>query len=355
MKILITGMAGFIGNALAPVLARRGHSIAGIDNINAYYDPRLKVDRLRRLGFEFHGCRRTEAMPLTGYFTSPVDVTDVTYGETVRSALFPDMTFTRLDITDADNLLTFYREGKFDVVVNLAAQAGVRYSIENPMAYIQSNIVGFANLLECARLNPPSHFIYASSSSVYGGNTKVPFSETDRVDSPVSLYAATKKSDELIAGVYSRTYGIKTTGLRFFTVYGPWGRPDMAPSLFADAILAGKPIKVFNNGNMSRDFTYIDDIVEALAAIVEQGHKGGDNTVYNIGCGHPESLGDFITLLETALGKKAEKTMMPMQKSDVVTTWADTSALRRDYGMAPAVSLEKGIKHFAEWRLGRNS
>ncbi len=199
-------MAGFIGNALAPVLARRGHSIAGIDNINAYYDPRLKVDRLRRLGFEFHGCRRTEAMPLTGYFTSPVDVTDVTYGETVRSALFPDMTFTRLDITDADNLLTFYREGKFDVVVNLAAQAGVRYSIENPMAYIQSNIVGFANLLECARLNPPSHFIYASSSSVYGGNTKVPFSETDRVDTTVSIFAATKKSDELIAGVYSRTY-----------------------------------------------------------------------------------------------------------------------------------------------------
>lgn len=351
MKILITGIAGFIGNALALHLARQGHSVAGIDNINAYYDPRLKIARLRRAGFPTGNLPRVRVTPWSGRRRAEVEVADFPYGVTYRSETYPELTFTRIDITDLRCLEDFYSRGQFDTVIHLAAQAGVRYSIENPLLYVNTNVVGFTNLLECARKAKTPHFIYASSSSVYGDNADVPFSESDRVDSQASLYAATKKCDEVIASTYSRLYGMTTTGLRFFTVYGPWGRPDMAPSLFADAILDGRPIDVFNNGDMTRDFTYIDDIVEGVAAVVEKGAKMSGNSLYNIGCGHPERLGEFIKLLEQALGKRAALNMLPMQTGDVPQTWADTTAFRRDFGMTPGISLSEGIGRFARWRL----
>lgn len=333
MKILVTGTAGFIGYHLAKRLLERGDEVVGIDSINDYYDVRLKYARLSETG---------------------IAESEIEYGKAVQSTEYPAYRFIKLQLEDRDALQKLFAEEHFDAVMNLAAQAGVRYSLENPYAYIESNVVGFVNLLECARHNPVRHFVYASSSSVYGGNTKTPFSEDDRVDNPVSLYAATKKSNELMANVYSKLYGIPTTGLRFFTVYGPWGRPDMAPILFAKAIVAGEPIKVFNNGNLSRDFTYIDDIIEGVVRVIDKAPAATDEhpvpaEVYNIGCGHPMQLMDFIRTLEKSLGKKAEMNMMPMQKGDVYTTYADTTKLERDFGYKPHVTLEEGIARFVEW------
>lgn len=333
MKILVTGTAGFIGYHLAKRLLERGDEVVGIDSINDYYDVRLKYARLSETG---------------------IAESEIEYGKAVQSTEYPAYRFIKLQLEDRDALQKLFVEEHFDAVMNLAAQAGVRYSLENPYAYIESNVVGFVNLLECARHNPVRHFVYASSSSVYGGNTKTPFSEDDRVDNPVSLYAATKKSNELMANVYSKLYGIPTTGLRFFTVYGPWGRPDMAPILFTKAIVAGEPIKVFNNGNLSRDFTYIDDIIEGVVRVIDKAPAATDEhpvpaEVYNIGCGHPMQLMDFIRTLEKSLGKKAEMNMMPMQKGDVYTTYADTTKLERDFGYKPHVTLEEGIARFVEW------
>lgn len=333
MKILVTGTAGFIGYHLAKRLLERGDEVVGIDSINDYYDVRLKYARLSETG---------------------IAESEIEYGKAVQSTEYPAYRFIKLQLEDRDALQKLFAEEHFDAVMNLAAQAGVRYSLENPYAYIESNVVGFVNLLECARHNPVRHFVYASSSSVYGGNTKTPFSEDDRVDNPVSLYAATKKSNELMANVYSKLYGIPTTGLRFFTVYGPWGRPDMAPILFTKAIVAGEPIKVFNNGNLSRDFTYIDDIIEGVVRVIDKAPAATDGhpvpaEVYNIGCGHPMQLMDFIRTLEKSLGKKAEMNMMPMQKGDVYTTYADTTKLERDFGYKPHVTLEEGIARFVEW------
>lgn len=353
MKVLITGFAGFIGNALGIRLAELGHAVTGIDNLNSYYDPRLKLARLRRAGISIPATLPLkEVVPSTGSHREPVAVADIPVGLCLQSEVYPGLSFRRLDICDREAVALLFQEVRPDVVVNLAAQAGVRYSLENPYSYVETNVMGFLNLLEGCRANPVKHFVYASSSSVYGENSKVPFGEDDRIDRPVSLYAATKKSDELMAEVYNHLYGIPATGLRFFTVYGPWGRPDMAPMLFSTAILEGKPIKVFNHGDMSRDFTYIDDIVEGVVRVVENAPRHSDRgNVYNIGCGHPESLSDFISILEQALGKKAEKEMLPMQPGDVPVTWADTEALKADYGYCPSVTLSDGIARFAEWRL----
>lgn len=338
MKILITGSAGFIGSALAEKLAERGHEVIGIDNLNSYYSPLLKTERLRRGGFRF---------------ASPEEIEKK---KEYASDIHPSLTFIRSDITDREDMERLFAEKRFDCVINLAAQAGVRYSIENPFTYMKNNMEGFLVLLECARHYSPKHFIYASSSSVYGGNTKTPFSEDDNVDNPVSLYAATKKSNELMACVYSRLYGFPCTGLRLFTVYGPYGRPDMAPMLFSDAILKGEKIKVFNHGDMMRDFTYIDDITEGVAVIAERGPlKGKENVVYNIGRGHAENLLYFINLLEKEFGKDALKEMLPMQPGDVPLTFADTSRLQADYGYAPSVPLEEGVRRFAEWRKNMKS
>lgn len=333
MKLLVTGSAGFIGFHLCERLLLRGDEVVGIDSINDYYDPKLKYARLAESGIG----QEAEV-----------------FGREVQSTKYPNYRFIRMNLEDRESLQRLFERERFDVVVNLAAQAGVRYSLENPYAYIESNIVGFLNLLECARHNPVRHFVYASSSSVYGGNTKTPFSEEDRVDNPVSLYAATKKSNELMAHVYSKLYGIATTGLRFFTVYGPWGRPDMAPMLFTKSILAGDPIKVFNNGDLSRDFTYIDDIIEGVVRVVDKAPAATEDKavaaeVYNIGCGHPMQLLDFIGTLESAIGKKAVLNMLPMQPGDVYTTYADTSKLEREMDYKPKVALKEGIGRFVEW------
>lgn len=329
MKILVTGAAGFIGFHLVHRLVERGNEVVGIDNINDYYPVSLKYARLQECG---------------------IAEEKIVQGHTVQSDRYASYRFVRMDLQDKTSLERLFEEEKFDAVMNLAAQAGVRYSIENPLAYIDSNIVGFANLLEAVRHNPVKHFVYASSSSVYGGNTKTPFAESDNVDSPVSLYAATKKSNELMAHVYSKLYGIPTTGLRFFTVYGPWGRPDMAPMLFTKAILAGEQIKVFNNGNLSRDFTYIDDIIEGVVRVIDHTLSGEvPAEIYNIGCGHPMPLMDFIHTLEEKLVRKAEMKMLPMQQGDVYTTYADTTKLERDMGYRPHVTLDEGIGKFVEW------
>lgn len=318
-KILVTGAAGFIGFHLAKRLLERGDEIVGIDNMNDYYTPKLKEARLAQI------------------------------------VNHPSLKFVKGDIADRELMPRLFEDEKFDKVVNLAAQAGVRYSIENPFAYVDSNLVGFANILECCRHNGTKHLVYASSSSVYGGNKKVPFSEEDKVDNPVSLYAATKKANELMASCYTKLYGFPATGLRFFTVYGPWGRPDMAPILFATAIRDGKPIKVFNNGDMMRDFTYVDDIVEGIIRVLDskgnEAPKEGEtlHAVYNIGCSNPVKLMDFIDTIEEAMGKKAEKIMMPMQPGDVYQTYADTTRLEQDMGYKPHVSLKEGIGEFIGW------
>jgi len=322
MKILITGGAGFIGSAVAAALAGRGDEVTIIDNLNTYYNPALKEARLREIGIASAGGG--------------------------VSSRYPSLRFRRLDITDADAVDRLFAEGHFTHVCHLAAQAGVRYSIDHPRTYIETNILGYFNVLDACRRHGVRRLVYASSSSVYGGNTKTPFSEADRVDNPRSLYAATKKSDELMAHVYTSIYGMGTTGLRYFTVYGPWGRPDMSPVLFANAITEGRPIRLFNGGDMIRDFTYISDIVRGTVLAIDAIREGEAN-VYNIGCSHPVKLMDFVRTLEEALGRKAEYEMLPMQAGDVYVTSADTSLITRTLGYHPTVSIDEGLRLFAEW------
>jgi len=328
VKVLITGSAGFIGSALALRLLERGDEVVGIDNLNDYYDVALKESRLAR------------TLEYTRY-------TDI-----------------RLDLEDREGMADAFRRHRPERVVNLAAQAGVRYSLENPLAYIDTNLLGFANILEGCRHNGVEHLVYASSSSVYGANTNMPFSVHDNVDHPVSLYAATKKANELMAHTYSHLYRIPVTGLRFFTVYGPWGRPDMAYFSFTRNILAGKPINVFNNGNHSRDFTYIDDIIEGVTRVLDRVPEpnpdwSGDNPdsasstapyrLYNIGNNEPVELMHYIEVLEDCLGKKAEKNMLPMQPGDVQATYADIDDLVRDIGYKPDMTVEQGLANFVNW------
>lgn len=358
MKILITGAAGFIGYHLAKKLLQEDYTVVGIDNINDYYDVKLKYARLEDSGIsqnaeEWH---------------SPI-----------KSSKYPNYSFIRMNLEDSDQINKLFEKEKFDVVCNLAAQAGVRYSLENPQAYISSNIVGFTNILEACRNYKIQHLVYASSSSVYGNSSKMPLSVEDRVDHPISLYAATKKSNELMAHTYSHLFGIPTTGLRFFTVYGPWGRPDMAPILFANAITKGKPLKVFNNGNLERDFTYIDDIVEGITKILTTdsisflnkekdprnegevikspkpiAHSSKHEvpySIHNIGNGTPVKLMAFIQTIEKALEKEALKEMYPMQPGDVYKTFADVKSLNDQYNYSPNTTLEKGIGKFINWYI----
>lgn len=314
MKILVTGAAGFIGMYVCQRLLQAGHAVVGLDNLNDYYDPALKDWRLAQL--------------------TP----------------YADFTFVKLDLADRQAMATLFQRQQFARVIHLAAQAGVRYSIDNPFAYVDSNLVGFMSILEGCRHNHVGHLVYASSSSVYGMNAKVPFSETDRVDNPVSLYAATKKSNELMAHAYAKLYGIPTTGLRFFTVYGPAGRPDMAPWLFTEAILNDRPIKVFNHGRMQRDFTYIDDIVEGVIRIQDVVPPGDiPYRLYNIGNNEPIALARFIAAIEAAIGKRAEKVMLGMQPGDVERTYADTARLEQAVGYKPATQIEEGVRHFVAW------
>ncbi|MDR1288407.1 MAG: NAD-dependent epimerase [Treponema sp.] len=344
MNVLITGMAGFIGFHLAKRMAALGHDVTGLDNINDYYDVRLKYGRLEQIGIQYEVLKVRHANRL------------------LRSSAYSNLRFVKMDLEDAIGIKNLCACEKFDTVVNLAAQAGVRYSLTNPGTYITSNITGFLNVLEAVRAHPVKHLVYASSSSVYGLNTIQPFSESGAADHPASLYAATKRANELMAHSYSHLYGIPSTGLRFFTVYGPWGRPDMALFLFTRAILEGRPIDVFNNGEMRRDFTYVDDIVEGIirvADLVPHGNSGWDGMqsgtgpaparVYNIGNGKPVQLMDFIAALEMELGVKAQKNMMPFQAGDVPVTWADCSALEHDTGYCPNTPVQEGIKRFVSW------
>ena len=345
MKILVTGTAGFIGFHLAKKLLARGDEVVGIDNINDYYDVNLKYARLNELGIN-----GTDA--LASATTS------------IHSSKYEKHHFYKLDLADKENIDKLFKEEKFDAVMNLAAQAGVRYSLENPHAYIQSNVVGFLNILEGCRNYGVKNLAYASSSSVYGLNQSQPFKTTDKTEHQVSLYAATKKSNEMMAHTYAHLYGIQTTGLRFFTVYGAWGRPDMAPMLFTDAILNNRPIKVFNNGKMSRDFTYIDDIVDGIIKVIDNpatpnaewdaknpeiSSSSAPYKLYNIGNNTPLPLMTFIEMIEDALGKKAEKNFMPMQDGDVVSTYADVSGLIDDFGYKPDTELANGIGKFVKW------
>ncbi len=325
MKILVTGTAGFIGYHLATKLLELGHEVIGLDNINDYYDINLKYARLKNLG---------------------IKKDEIKDNILIQSSINPNHKFIKANLEDATALNNLFETQKFDAVCNLAAQAGVRYSIENPHAYIQSNIIGFMNILEACRNFDVQNLVFASSSSVYGLNKSQPFKVEDKTDTPVSLYAATKKSNELMAHTYSHLYGIKTTGLRFFTVYGPWGRPDMAPMLFTDAILNDRAIKVFNHGNMSRDFTYIDDIIDGIVKVIE---NPSDFKVYNIGNNAPVSLMEFIQTIEKAIGKEAKKNFLPMQDGDVVSTYADVSGLIEDFDYKPDTSLEIGIGKFIKW------
>lgn len=336
-KVLITGAAGFIGFHFAKKMLLENYDVIGIDNINTYYTPELKFARLHQLG---------------------IAKEQIADEQKVKSTKYDNFHFIKLDFTHHDKLNKLFVAEQFDFVVHLGAQPGVRYSLENPDAYIQSNIVGFSAILECCRYNNIRHLLYASSSSVYGNSRQVPFSETDRVDFPVSLYAATKKSNELMAHVYSHLYQLPTTGLRFFTVYGPWGRPDMAPVLFAKAILNGQPIKIFNNGNMQRDFTYIDDIIEgtykALLHIPDENALQPFYNLYNIGNTSPIQLMDFIEIMENSLGKKAVKEFHPMQPGDVYQTFADTRHLQTDVNYRPSVNVQEGVQKFVDWYTTQN-
>ncbi|TVT74776.1 MAG: NAD-dependent epimerase [Denitromonas halophila] len=328
MKVLVTGAAGFIGMHASERLLARGDEVVGLDNLNDYYDPQLKRDRLARI--EPH----------------------------------PNFRFVKMDVADREGIEKLFADEKFDRVIHLAAQAGVRYSIENPHAYIDSNIVGFMNILEGCRHNKVQHLAYASSSSVYGGNTKMPFSEHDSVDHPISMYAATKKANELMAHTYSHLFGVPTTGLRFFTVYGPWGRPDMALFLFTKATLEGRPIDVFNHGKMQRDFTYVDDIVEGVIRVLDHtaesdpefnadqpnpGRSKAPFRVFNIGNHSPVQLMDYIGAIESALGMEAKKNFLPMQDGDVPATYADTSELNDWTGFQPNTSVKDGVARFVAW------
>ncbi|NJM17171.1 MAG: NAD-dependent epimerase [Bacteroidales bacterium] len=343
MKILVTGTAGFIGYHLAEALLKRGDEVIGLDSINDYYDVSLKYARLQN-----HGINKSE----------------IAYNKVVQSNLYPNYRFVQLDLSDKEGLETVFRANNIQRVCNLAAQAGVRYSLINPGAYVQSNIVGFVNILECCRHNNIEQLAYASSSSVYGLNETMPFATSDNVDHPISLYAASKKSNELMAHTYSHLFNLPTTGLRFFTVYGPWGRPDMALFLFTKAILAGQPIDVFNNGNMRRDFTYVDDIVEGVTRVIDNppaGNKAweGKNPdpscskapykVYNIGNSSPVKLLDFIKAIETKLGIEAKKNLMPIQPGDVEATYADVQSLTNDLGYKPNTSITAGVDKFIDW------
>ena len=330
MKILVTGAAGFIGFHTCLKLVNLGLEVYGIDNINDYYDPKLKFDRLNELGFS--------------------EAETKLFKNEVQSAKFDSLRFSRIDLIDYEDIDHLFKKEQFEVVCNLAAQAGVRYSIENPKAYINSNISGFLNILEGCRNYKVKHLVYASSSSVYGENKKVPFETTDNVDHPISLYAATKKSNELMAHTYGHLYEFKTTGLRFFTVYGPWGRPDMAYYLFAEAISNDKPIKVFNNGEMERDFTYIDDIVNGMTKIILKNIDSREHyKIYNIGNNKTESLQNFIATIENAIGKKAIKEMYPMQQGDVPKTFANVDELIKDYEYSPSTNIKNGIGSFVSW------
>ncbi len=343
-KILITGTAGFIGYHLAKRLLKRGDTVVGLDSINDYYDINLKYARLEETGIS----------------------NEIQYAAKIQSSKHDKYSFIKLNLEDKDNVQKVFKSGQFDKVVNLAAQAGVRYSIENPHAYIDSNIIGFMNILEGCRHNNVKHLVYASSSSVYGLNKKMPLSTSDNVDHPISLYAATKKSNELMAHTYSHLYNLPTTGLRFFTVYGPWGRPDMALFLFTKAILENKPIDVYNYGNMIRDFTYIDDIVEGIVRVMDNTPETGSRKsedesldpsgsptapykLYNIGNSSPVKLMDFIEAIEATLGKEALKNMREMQPGDVPATHADVSGLVRNMGYKPDTPVKEGVRKFVEW------
>jgi UDP-glucuronate 4-epimerase len=343
MKILVTGTAGFIGYHLVKKLVAEGHEIVGLDCINDYYDIKLKFGRLKESGINGESIENNRLM---------------------QSSTYPNYRFIKLSLEDREPLYHLFDQEKFDKVINLAAQAGVRYSLENPHSYIDSNIVGFMNILEASRHNSVKHLIYASSSSVYGLNETMPFSTRHNVDHPISIYAATKKSNELMAHTYSYLFNLPTTGLRFFTVYGPWGRPDMALFLFTKAIFHNEPIDLFNNGNMLRDFTYVDDIVNGIDRIKDK-TPGPDTNwtgmapdpssskapyqIYNIGNNHPVQLLDFIEALENTLGKKAIKKLLPMQPGDVPATFADVSGLVQDFGYKPDTSYTEGIKRFVKW------
>lgn len=331
-KVLVTGAAGFIGFHTVKKLMSQNFNVFGIDNINDYYSITLKLDRLKELGIPSNLIR---------------------HNVKVDSTKFPNFQFSRIDITNEHHMFELFRIEQFDFVIHLAAQAGVRYSLDNPSVYIDSNIKGFLNILEVTRNFPVDHLVYASSSSVYGHNNKQPFSVDHRVDKPVSLYAATKRSNELMAYSYSNLFNIPMTGLRFFTVYGPWGRPDMAPMLFAKAMLNNEAIKVFNNGKLERDFTFVDDIVEGLVKIInripEENSLGLRYNLFNIGSSNPINLLDFIQTLEKAIGVNAEKIMMPMQDGDVYSTYADVEDLKNKIGFKPNTSLKNGIKKFADW------
>ena len=330
MKLLVTGAAGFIGFHSAKMLLERGDEVVGLDNLNDYYDPRLKQARLSQL--EARGNFR----------------------------------FVKMDLSNREAMEQLFRDEKFARVVHLAAQAGVRNSIPNPHVYIQSNVTGFLHVMEGCRYNGIEHLVYASTSSVYGSNSRLPFTEDQNVDHPLSLYAATKKANELMAHSYSSLYGLPTTGLRFFTVYGPWGRPDMALFLFTKRILAGEPIDLFNEGNHQRDFTYVDDIARGVVAVLDHPAKADPGwqpddpspqssnvpyKIYNIGNQHPVTLMRYIEVLENCLGRKAEKNLMPNQPGDILDTWADVEALARDVGYRPKTPLEEGVKKFVEWYL----
>ncbi|MDF2157815.1 NAD-dependent epimerase [Algoriphagus sp. CAU 1675] len=343
MKYLVTGTAGFIGFHLAQKLLERGEEVVGLDIINEYYEVNLKYDRLAFMGIPKEQLVRNKL---------------------IQSQLLSKYRFVQMDVADKDSLMKLFENEQFDVVIHLAAQAGVRYSLSNPAAYMHSNMLGFLNILECCRHHPVKHLVYASSSSVYGANEKMPFSTSDPVDHPISLYAASKKSNELMAHTYSHLFGIPTTGLRFFTVYGPWGRPDMAIYLFTDAIIKGEPIKVFNFGDMKRDFTYIDDIVEGVIKVADRpaqpnpdfdpknpdpGSGRAPYKVYNIGNSFPVSLMDYIKAIEKGLGIKAKMELLPMQPGDVQETYADVSDLIKDTGYKPDTSVEKGVKAFTDW------
>lgn len=340
MKILVTGAAGFIGSRLSLMLAQRGDEVVGVDNINDYYDVRLKYARLAENGFVDE-----QGSPYT----------DLLACKMLTSERCPNLRFMRMSIEDKELLDYLFEVEHFDTVVNLAAQAGVRYSISNPYSYMKSNLVGFLNILEACRHRGVKDLVFASSSSVYGMNEKVPYSEDDKVDSPVSLYAASKKSNELMAHSYAKLYGLRVRGLRYFTVYGPWGRPDMAPMLFARAISQGEPIKVFNQGEMIRDFTYIDDIVEGTIKVIdyhpvaEECEHGVAYEIFNIGCSQPVKLMDFISEIEQACGREADKIFLPMQPGDVYQTNADTTKLETRVGYKPHWSLHEGITEFMRW------
>lgn len=329
MKILVTGAAGFIGFHMVQALLQQGYPVVGIDQINSYYDVRLKYARLKETG---------------------IAEEQIAAGKAVQSSIYPSYRFVKMDLNDRVRLQSLFENERFSHVIHLAAQAGVRYSLQNPFAYIDANISGFINLLEACRHYPVEHILYASSSSVYGANTQTPYKETDPTDHPVSLYAATKKANELMAYAYAKLYQLPCTGIRFFSVYGPWGRPDMAPSLFMSAVLKGETIRLFNHGRMERDFTFIGDIVEGLLKIYPSPPSGETpHTIYNMGCSSPVKMIDFLAAIEKITGRKARVEMTDMQPGDVTATFADMTLLKQDFNYQPSTPVETGLAIFHQW------